>query len=106
MRLRNVLPRLPSFVLLGASLALPPLAQAADQSLVKHLDDITSVASTVPADGDLNPYGVAVVPRSSGRLVRDNVLVCIVEVAPGGEVGLFAASTRPGSQDRVRVVLA
>lgn len=89
-RLRNVLPRLPSFVLLGASLALPPLAQAADQSLVKHLDDITSVASTVPADGDLNPYGVAVVPRSSGRLVRDNVLVCIVEVAPGGEVGLFA----------------
>jgi hypothetical protein len=110
-RLRNVLPRLLSFVLLlGASLALPPLAQAADQSLVKHLDDITSVASTVPADGDLNPYGVAVVPRSSGRLVRDDVLVSnfnsaasagnpggmqglgttIVEVAPGGEVRLFA----------------
>jgi hypothetical protein len=109
-RLRNVLPRLLSFVLLlGASLALPPLAQAADQSLVKHLDDIKTVASTVPADGDLNPYGVAVVPRSSGRLVRDDVLVSnfnsaasagnpgglqglgttIVEVAPGGEVRLY-----------------
>jgi hypothetical protein len=33
------------------------------------------VASTVPANGDVNPYGVAVVPRSTGDLVQGDVLV-------------------------------
>ena len=34
------------------------------------------VASTVPAsNGDINPYGVAVVPRSTGDLVQGDVLV-------------------------------
>ena len=33
------------------------------------------VASTVPGNGDVNPYGVAVVPRSTGELVRGDVLV-------------------------------
>jgi hypothetical protein len=36
---------------------------------------IKKVASTVPSNGDLNPYGVAVVPRSIGNLVRGDVLV-------------------------------
>lgn len=39
-----------------------------------------SVASTVPANGDLNPYGVAVVPRTVGRLAA----VCSRRSAPGG----------------------
>ena len=68
-----------------------------------------TVASTVPANGDVNPYGVAVVPRSDGRLTAGDVLVSnfnnaanqqgrgttIVEVSPRGKQRLFARI--PGS---------
>jgi hypothetical protein len=33
------------------------------------------IASTVPGNGDVNPYGVAVIPRSTGDLFQGNVLV-------------------------------
>ncbi|MGI9092170.1 MAG: hypothetical protein ACR2FF_01700 [Mycobacteriales bacterium] len=50
------------------------------------------VASTIPANGDVNPYGVAVVPRSRGRLVAGDVLVsnfnnAPTTASPGGEQG-------------------
>jgi hypothetical protein len=59
----------------------------------------------VPANGDVNPYGVATVPFSSGELVRGDTLVSnfnasnntqgtgttIVEVAPSGQVSPFTA---------------
>jgi hypothetical protein len=65
---------------------------------------ITTLASTVPANGDVNPYGVAVVPRTVGALHRGDVLVSnfnnaqglqgtgttIVEVTPKGQVSTFA----------------
>ncbi|HLZ31014.1 MAG TPA: hypothetical protein VKV73_27160 [Chloroflexota bacterium] len=109
-----------SVVLVGILLVVPPLVQAADQPLIERLDQIKTIASTVPANGDVNPYGVAVVPRSIGRLVRGDVLVSnfnnaasvnnpgglqgrgttIVAVAPGGEVRLFAQidpSSLPGT---------
>ena len=68
-----------------------------------------TVASTIPANGDVNPYGVAVVPRSNGRLTAGDVLVSnfnnaanqqgrgttIVEVSPHGKQRLFARI--PGS---------
>jgi hypothetical protein len=71
------------------------------------------VASTVPANGDVNPYGIARVPRSSGSLVKGNILVSnfnnssnlqgtgttIVQIAPDGRSSLFAqinASSLPG----------
>ena len=74
---------------------------------------ISVVASTVPANGDVNPYGVALVRRSTGSLIQGNILVSnfnnsdnlqgtgttIVQIAPGGTVGLFAqidASKLPG----------
>ena len=64
-------------------------------------------SSTVPANGDINPYGVAVVPRSIGRLVKGDILVSnfnaksnlqgtgttIVELAPTGALHLFATIT-------------
>ncbi|HLM88831.1 MAG TPA: hypothetical protein VK284_07360 [Streptosporangiaceae bacterium] len=64
----------------------------------------TPVASTVPGNGDVNPYGVAVVPRSTGDLVQGDVLVSnfnnsanqqgtgttIVQVSPTGAVTQFA----------------
>ena len=71
---------------------------------------VSTVASTVPANGDVNPYGVAVIPTSVGQLVAGNVLVSnfnnnpnlgsagnlqgtgttIVEVSPGGVQTVFA----------------
>lgn len=68
------------------------------------------VASTVPFNGDVNPYGVAVVRRSQGRLHKNSVLVSnfnnsknqqgtgstIVEISPGGRRILFAHITRRG----------
>jgi hypothetical protein len=67
-------------------------------------DSISVVASTVPANGDVNPYGIAVVPRSTGSLIQGNILISnfnssanlqgtgttIVQIAPDGTVGLFA----------------
>lgn len=73
-------------------------------SFIGPLNTETQIASTVPANGDVNPYGVAVVPRSQGKLHAGQVLVSnfnassnlqgtgttIVEVSPGGSVTTFA----------------
>jgi hypothetical protein len=75
--------------------------------------EIVTVASTVPSNGDVNPYGVAIVPASSGNLVQGHILVSnfnnssnlqgtgttIVDIAPNGTVSLFAwidAASLPG----------
>ena len=88
---------------------------AAGASFIGPMHQIKAHASTVPANGDVNPYGVAVVPRSVGLLEEDHVLVSnfnnagnlqgtgttIVQVSPGdGSTKLFAqidASTLPGA---------
>ena len=74
---------------------------------------ITTVASTIPSNGDVNPYGVAVVPATSGSLTEGNILVSnfnnsnnlqgtgttIVQISPSGTVTLFAqidANNLPG----------
>ena len=44
-------------------------------AFVGPLHHITTLASTVPANGDVNPYGVAVIPQSTGRLHQNNILV-------------------------------
>jgi NHL repeat len=78
-------------------------AGAAPVPYLSHFATVTTVASTVPANGDVNPYGVANVPFSTGSLVRGDTLVSnfnasnntqgtgttIVEVAPSGHVSLF-----------------
>src|SRR5215475_2085323 len=60
--------------------------------------------STVPANGDVNPYGVALVPATTGNLVQGNILVSnfnnsanlqgtgttIMEISPSGSVQTFA----------------
>jgi hypothetical protein len=80
-----------------------------------QLHSVRVLASTVPANGDVNPYGVAVIPQSVGALVAGNVLVSnfnnatnaqgtgatIVQVTPGGAASQFAhlalsSSTCPG----------
>jgi hypothetical protein len=44
-------------------------------SFIGPLKTVKAVASTVPANGDVNPYGVAVVPADIGALVAGHVLV-------------------------------
>jgi hypothetical protein len=78
-----------------------------DQSgkpFLKPLHTVSTIASTVPGNGDVNPYGTAVVGKSAGRLHRGNVLVSnfnnaanqqgtgttLVQVDPKGTASLFA----------------
>src|ERR1035438_4456976 len=60
------------------ALALPAAAGASERgsdSYLSHFSKVTSVASTVPGNGDVNPYGITVVPQSMGKLVRGDTLV-------------------------------
>ena len=106
--------------LLAAGLAVGALTVAgappagAAGSFLGGLHRISTVASTVPGNGDVNPYGTAVVDTTVGHLHRGDVLVSnfnnvknlqgtgttIVEVAPGGRVRPFArinAGRLPGN---------
>jgi hypothetical protein len=72
-------------------------------SFISSFSKVGPVGSTVPANGDLNPYGVAVVPKTIGNLVAGNVLVSnfnnsanaqgqgttIVQLTPGGTLSTF-----------------
>ena len=82
--------------------------------LLAGLKNISTIASTVPTNGDVNPYGMAQVKRTVGNLRAGHILISnfnnsgnsqgtgttIVEIGPDGGVGLFAqldAATLPGS---------
>ena len=70
----------------------------APHAFLASLGKTVMVGSTVPANGDVNPYGIAVVPASAGRLVKGSFLVSnfndkanvqgtgttLVEVSPSG----------------------
>ncbi len=83
----------------------------ASTTFLGRFTTVSEVASTVPSstpakpgDGDLNPYGVSVVPETIGRLVKGDVLVSnfnngankqgtgrtIVEISPAGNATTFA----------------
>jgi hypothetical protein len=91
----------------------PGAAPAFDHPFIGQFHTLTSLGTTVPANGDLNPYGLVTVPRSRGALVRGDALISnfnnaenlqgtgttIVQVAPGGGLSLFAQidpSSLPG----------
>lgn len=73
-------------------------------SYLSHFSTVTDIASTVPANGDENPYGIVVVPQTVGKLVAGDTLVSnfnnsanlqglgttIVEIAPSGSVATFS----------------
>ena len=89
---------------LACAVLAPAGALASNQSFIGSLSKITSVGSTVPANGDLNPYGIVNVSRSVGSLVAGDILISnfnnsenlqgtgttIVELAPNGRLSLFA----------------
>jgi hypothetical protein len=85
--------------------------------LLAKFTSVSKVASTVPANGDVNPYGIVSVPTSVGKLQAGQMLISnynakesakesgqgtgttIVQVSTSGKVSLFAtidAQTLPG----------
>jgi hypothetical protein len=102
---RNRVPLLASLLLVTVLVvALPTLVMASSNSYIGQFHNIRTISSTVPANGDVNPYGMAVVQRTVGHLTRGNVLISnfnassnlqgtgttIVQVAPNGTMSLFA----------------
>jgi hypothetical protein len=95
-------------LLAGTALVAGAASAGSLPAFVGPLHHVTTLASTVPSNGDVNPYGVAVIPRSTGHLGRDNTLVSnfndktnaqgtgttIVQISPGGHVSLFAQINR------------
>jgi plastocyanin len=103
----------------SAATASTPAASAPSTGpfLTKYTS-ASKVASTVPANGDINPYGIATVPTSVGKLQAGQMLISnfnakesakengqgtgttIVQVSTAGKVSPFAtidAKTLPGS---------
>ena len=96
------------------AIGLTGSASAMEGALLNRISIISTVASTVPANGDVNPYGVAIVERSVGNLKKGHIFVSnfnnslnqqgtgttIVDVGPDGSTSLFAqidAGDLPGS---------
>jgi hypothetical protein len=102
-----------TIALLLSLVASPALLCAAGATANSTNYVVVKVASTVPPNGDVNPYGVAVVQHTSGNLIAGDVLVSnfnnsanlqgtgttIMEIAPNGAANLFAwidAGSLPG----------
>jgi hypothetical protein len=91
------------FLLTLLTLSGTPLALAAN-SFIGPLSTVTTLSTTVPANGDVNPYGVAQVPVTKGSLVAGSFLISnfnnsmnvqgtgttIVQISPSGGFSLFA----------------
>jgi hypothetical protein len=79
-------------------------ASAFDHPFIGPFSTVTSVGSTVPANGDVNPYGIVTVPQSVGALVGGDTLISnfndeqnlqgtgttLVQLSPSGSLSLFA----------------
>ena len=73
-------------------------------SILKQLKNIKVITSTVPANGDINPYGIVEVQHTVGKLQRGHILISnfnnssnqqgtgttIMDVAPDGSITTFA----------------
>jgi hypothetical protein len=92
-------------------------AGASSAPFLANLGTVSKVASTVPVNGDVNPYGIVLVPTSVGKLQAGQMLISnfnakesakengqgtgttIVQVSTAGKVSPFAtidARTLPG----------
>ncbi len=101
----------------GTSSTASPGTSHDTRTFLRQFTAVSQLASTVPANGDVNPYGIALVSSSAGRLVAGDTLVSnfndkanvqgtgttLVEVSPTGSMQLFAqigalpaATTCPG----------
>ncbi len=91
-------------------------SQAADfdkRAFIQNLNNIKTIGSTIPSNGDVNPYGVAIVRQTAGNLKEGSVLVSnfnassnlqgtgttIDQISSNGDVQVFAqlkAADLPG----------
>src|SRR4029077_15033928 len=89
----------------------PSLADS--HAVLPPLKTVSVIASTVPGNGDVNPYGMAQVKRTTGNLRAGHILISnfnnssnlqgtgttIVDMGPDGSMGVFAqlnANSLPG----------
>jgi DNA-binding beta-propeller fold protein YncE len=89
------------------------VASAEQPQAAASPNTISTISSTVPGNGDVNPYGIFRIPRTVGNLKRGNILVSnfnnssnlqgtgttLVEIAPNGTFSQFAQidpTTLPG----------
>jgi hypothetical protein len=98
----------PAVMALGIMAVTPALA--ASGTFLGQLHKKQRIASTVPANGDVNPYGMAVAPTTTGKLVSGDVLISnfndkankqgtgrtIDEISPSGHLHLFASLSPSG----------
>jgi hypothetical protein len=89
---------------LGGIAAASTAPTSSGPAFLSSLGKPSQVASTVPANGDVNPYGIVVVPSTVGTLVKGDTLVSnfnnkanvqgtgttIVQVSPSGTFSTFA----------------
>ena len=76
-------------------------------AFVARFNHVQTLGSTVPKSGDVNPYGIAVVPASKGSLKAGDILVSnfnnkknlqgtgttIMQISPKGKASVFATLT-------------
>src|SRR5215469_3899632 len=120
-RAKGLMPVIVAVVAIAVAVGAPSAAAKPKPkptgSFVGPFNTVDTGPSTVPANGDVNPYGVAVSPVDKGSLVKGDVLVSnfnnsiidgnqqgtgttIVEVSPSGDVIPFATldpNTLPGA---------
>lgn len=99
---------------LAISLVIMATSASAQRRRPPHPGTITTLSSTVPGNGDVNPYGVFRISRTVGKLIRGNILISnfnnganlqgtgttLVQIAPNGSFSQFAQidpNTLPGS---------
>jgi hypothetical protein len=96
-----------SCLLLALPLIFGATSALAAPAALTQLQTVTTVASTVPANGDVNPYGIVRVLATSGKLTAGHILVSnfnssanlqgtgttIVDIAPDGTAAVFAQLT-------------
>jgi hypothetical protein len=103
----HILGRIAMVAVPAAGLVVGQIAASASGPFIANLTHVTTLGSTVPHNGDVNPYGMAVVKQDWGRLVAGDVLVSnfndasnlqgtgttIVQMTPEGGRSVFAHIT-------------
>ncbi len=101
----------------SAAASTPAESTPSSGPFLANFTNVSKVASTVPANGDINPYGIVIVPTSVGKLQAGQMLISnfnakesakengqgtgttIVQVSRTGKLSPFAtidAKTLPG----------
>jgi hypothetical protein len=91
-------------LLTAFGLAAPSLLAGDGVAILKKLKNISTLSTTVPSNGDINPYGLVRVPKTVGNLTEGHYLVSnfnassnlqgtgttIVDISPRGGITQFA----------------